>query len=122
MKLEPTPTLNDRYLYAARVTRVVDGDTVICDIDLGCGIWLRGERCRLFGINAPEVRGEEAMDGVRAKEHLDFLVHTTKPLLIRTHKDRSEKYGRLLVELWQDGVNLNQRMIDNGHAEPKDYE
>jgi micrococcal nuclease len=114
--LECEPTLDDRYVYSGRVTRVIDGDTVVIDIDLGCDVWMRNAHCRLAGINAPEIRGEQAYDGVRAKEFLDFIVHTTKPVVIRTHKDRREKYGRWLVELWQDGVSLNQRMLENGHA------
>ena len=122
MSLEREPTLDDRFVYAGRITRVIDGDTVVVDIDLGCEVWLRNVHCRLAGINAPEIRGLEAYDGVRAKEYLDFIAHTTKPVILRTHKDKREKYGRWLVELWQDGVCLNQRMVENGHAIVRDAE
>jgi micrococcal nuclease len=116
--LERVPTLNDRYVYSAVIKRVIDGDTLVCDIDLGCGVWLRDESCRLFGINAPE-RG--TVEGVRAKEYMEFITHTTKPAIIRTHKDRREKYGRWLVEVWQDGLSVAQRMVDQGHAKQKEY-
>ena len=51
------------YHYKAFVTQVYDGDTVTVDIDLGLHTWMKGEKLRLYRINAPELRGEEKEAG-----------------------------------------------------------
>ena len=115
--LERVPTLDDRYIYAADLVRVVDGDTVVLDIDLGCGMWLRGEHCRLHGIDAPEKRGEEKLQGLRSLSHLLHILDDVDQLSIRTHMDKKGKFGRWLVELWTDkGIDINQKMITDGYA------
>ena len=53
------------YQYKANIVRVIDGDTVVADIDLGFNVWRRDERLRLFGIDTPE-RKKATMDGWRA--------------------------------------------------------
>jgi len=123
------PCENDLYTYKVRPVRVVDGDTVILDIDLGCGMWLRGERCRLLGINAPEPHTDTRHEGLRSTRHLEELLEldTDWPVFIlaRTHKDKKGKWGRWLVELWKmnDSTaeytrNINQQMVDDGYAVP----
>ena len=47
---------NSEYVYRIDNLRVVDGDTVDCDIDLGFDVWLRSQRIRLSGVDAPETR------------------------------------------------------------------
>jgi len=112
------------YEYAAVLQRVVDGDTVILDIDLGFGVWKRGESFRLYGINAPEMRGASKVAGQAAKTYLmALLMHQlehTEPLLVRTHKaDKQDKYGRYLATLWlPGGLNVNGEMVRAGHAVP----
>ena len=59
--------------YRCKIVKVVDGDTVDVDIDLGFGVWLKGERVRLYGIDTPESRTsdkEEKVYGLAAKEFL----------------------------------------------------
>ena len=116
--INQTPTLDDRYIYAAQVVRVVDGDTVVLNIDLGCGVWLNGEHCRLAGIDAPEKRGEDRAEGFAALHRLQSLIEAEAfRLIVRTYKDRRGKYGRWIVELWTvDGINLNERMVSDGFA------
>lgn len=108
----------DRYVYAAKLVRVVDGDTVILDIDLGCHVWLHDQRCRLLGINAPESHTETKEAGNAATAWLRELLADAKELLIRTHVDKSDSFGRILVELWADGHNINYSMVQDGHAVP----
>jgi len=114
------------YEYRATVLRVVDGDTVDLDIDLGLDVHVR-ERCRLFGINAPEMRGESREAGEAAKEWLVNVVwpavsasgavrETAKNVVIQTLKDNKGKYGRYLAILIVDGENINDAMIAVGHA------
>jgi len=108
--------------YHARVTRVIDGDTVVCDIDQGMHDWKHDQRIRLFGINAPEIRGPQKEKGLKARSYMMQLmsyVHLSD-IILQTHKDKTGKYGRWLGTLWifKDGswVNLNEAMVDGGHA------
>ena len=102
------------YTYAAVITRVVDADTLDADVDLGFGIRYR-TRLRLFGVDAPEVRGEEKAQGERAKEYVEGLV-LGKQVSIRTHKDRKGKYGRYLAEVVVDGRDLAYMLVEKGLA------
>ena len=109
------------YRYRATLRRVIDGDTVDCEVDLGFGIQTR-QRFRLLGINAPEKRRPTYEAGIAAKQHLESLLELYGLAEVRTHKDRTGKYGRMLATLigvhGSELIDLNQRMIDDGHAEP----
>ena len=107
------------YAYRATVTDVYDGDTVTADVDLGFSTWRRGERLRLFGIDAPEVRGADRERGLVARDALRERV-MGRDVVVCTIKDRTGKYGRYLAELWLGEENLNEWMIANGHAVPYD--
>ena len=102
------------YEYAARCLRVVDGDTAVFDIDVGLSVHVH-ESCRLYGINAPEMRGATREDGVAAMSYLQGLLGAG-PLVVRTIKDRKCKYGRYLVVIERDGVDVNRAMVDAGMA------
>ena len=108
------------YLYRAIVVRVVDGDTVDVDIDLGFYTWIKKQRIRLVGIDAPELRGDEKTAGKAAKAYLTKLIDG-KEIIIRTIKGRDGgdsrgKYGRWLGVLYIDGLDVNQHMVEAGHA------
>ena len=108
--------------YNCTIRRVVDGDTVDVDIDLGFGIWIHNERVRLYGIDTPESRTrdlEEKKAGLFAKDVvLHYLPEGSKQVL-RTHKDKVGKYGRVLGEfviydsLADRQTTINQFMIDH---------
>ena len=116
---------HDEYVRRARIVRLVDGDTVILDVDMGISITVR-VTVRLFGINTPEVRGPEKVAGHAATQHLaDLLVQFRHEgdwdIVVQTYKDKKGKFGRLLaVLIGDDGdgnpVNLNERMVADGHA------
>ncbi len=111
--------------YRAFVTGVYDGDTCTVDIDLGLGIWVRGEKLRLHRINTPELRGADEVRGKAARDHLKSLVEG-KAALLQTIKDRREKYGRYLAEIWLEQpnailLNVNDAMVGAGHARYQEY-
>lgn len=109
------------YEYRAQITRVIDGDTVEAEIDLGFHVTFT-VTLRLAGINAPETKGTERPRGLAATRYLDSLITdltgSTRELTVRTQKDVTEKYGRYLAVLMVGDVNLNDRMLADGHAVP----
>jgi micrococcal nuclease len=103
------------YEYRACVIDVYDADTVRADIDLGLSTWRHGEPLRLYGINAPEMRGPERLAGILARDALRARV-LGKELTIRTIKDEREKYGRYLAVLLDADGNVNEWLVEQGHA------
>jgi micrococcal nuclease len=106
------------YTYKAAVTRVVDGDTVIVDIDLGFGVWLKEQSVRLAKINTPEIKGSTRVDGLAAKDFLSKLI-LNKWVQIRTEKGQ-EKFGRwlatILLEEDKNLIDINHKMVAEGYA------
>ena len=112
----------DPYIYRVKkVIKVVDGDTIDADIDLGFDISLT-KRVRLSGVDTPESRTtdlEEKKLGLESKEWLKHKLEFAKDVLIKTElPDSTEKYGRILGNLYvnNEALSLNQQMIDEGYA------
>lgn len=107
------------YDYQVKFLRIIDGDTIECDVDLGFRITVR-QKFRLKGINAPEMHTPQ---GPLSKARLEQITNGWKDgLSVTTEKDKQEKYGRYLATLWGrhgDALqNLNRLMVDEGFAEP----
>lgn len=103
------------YNYFAYVTSVYDGDTITVDIDLGFGILFKNQKIRLYGIDTPEIRGEERTEGLKSKEYLQNLI-LNKNIILETIKDKKCKYGRYLGIIHLDGNNINEIMMKNSMA------
>jgi len=106
------------YVYKAFIKEVYDGDTCTATVSLGFNISIE-IKIRLYGINAPEMRGGEKGQGIRSREYLKSMI-LGKELLIKTHKDKTEKYGRWLAEIFVDDENVNQIMVNDGYAKKYD--
>ena len=113
------------YEYRAKVVKVVDGDTVDVDIDLGFGVWLKDERVRIMGIDTPESRTSnktEKVFGLAAKARLKELLG--KQTILKTQVDKSGedmkgKFGRILGDfIGTDGRLVTEVMIEEGHCVP----
>ena len=107
------------YEYKCKVTRVVDGDTVDIDIDLGFGVWLHKERVRIYGIDTPESRTRDKVEkrfGLLAKEFVKQFVKGSS-IILRTQKyDAKGKFGRILGDIIVDDKSLSETMIQEHHA------
>lgn len=107
--------------YVKKVNKIVDGDTIDVDIDLGFDISF-SSRVRLAGIDTPESRTSDKMEkalGLESKAYLKHAIDSAKSVIIKTEKlDSSEKYGRILGWVFLDGSDksINQEMIDKGYA------
>ncbi len=103
------------YLYNAKITSVYDGDTVTADVDLGMKVWVKGVKLRLYGIDTPELRGDEREAGIVSRDALRAkILH--KEVVI--HSLGRGKYGRWLAVVWVDDDNVNLSMIAEGLAKP----
>jgi len=111
------------YTYKATVIRVIDGDTIDVELDVGLHITIR-KRLRLIDIDAYEKRGEERELGLIATDRMEELVLGGAEVMVQTVMDTTGKYGRLLATVWardsitEDFVNVNQLMVTEGHAVP----
>ena len=106
--------------YNAVLDRVVDGDTVDATIDLGFDTWKK-TRIRFYGINTPESRTrdlEEKAFGLAAKQYVKDLMPIGSQQIIKTEKDKTGKFGRVLGDFIIEGKLLTELMIENNHAVP----
>jgi len=113
------------YEYRCKVTRVVDGDTVDVDIDLGFGVWMYKQRIRLHGIDTPESRTrdlDEKKYGLIAKEQIKSFMPVGSMQTLVTVKDKAGKYGRILGKFLiydkktDAQMTINDWMIREHHA------
>ena len=104
--------MNKLYKYNATVVKVYDGDTITCDIDVGFGIVLRKQKIRLYGLNTPEVRGEERELGIISRDKLREKI-LDKNIILETIKDKKGKYGRWLGIIHLNNENVNEWLIQN---------
>ena len=112
----------DPYIYRIKkVYKVVDGDTIDADIDLGFDISLT-KRIRLAGVDTPESRTADANEkkyGLESKDWLKHRLEFAKDIIIKTElPDSTEKYGRIIGHLFinNEEVSLNNQMITEGYA------
>jgi micrococcal nuclease len=106
------------YTYRAKIVDVYDGDSVTALVDLGFRISFE-IKVRLSGINTPEIRGEERLEGLIAKKRVADLI-LQKDVVLKTQRDRTEKYGRWLGEIFLPGedISINQLLLNEGLAKP----
>lgn len=115
------------YQYKVKVVKVVDGDTIDVDIDLGFSTVLKKQRVRFLGIDTPESRTRDLVEkqfGKASKKHLKGLLESAESLSLISH-DKG-KFGRILGEIiahfneghpvYETEVNVNEQMILDGHA------
>ena len=116
------------YEYRCKVLKIVDGDTVDVDIDLGFGVWLKDERVRMMGIDTPESRTSDEVEklfGLAAKNKLKELLGKSPVLKTQVNKDGEDmkgKFGRILGDFdvydaekdaWRPATDV---LIETGNA------
>lgn len=112
------------YQYKPVIKRIVDGDTIVCDIDLGFNIVLTDRHVRVAHIDAPEKNTPEGKAAIRYLEYMLTPVTENgftkyKPeIVLDIMQHKADKYGRLLAEVTIDGRRLDKSMVEDGHARP----
>lgn len=114
--------IQDPFLYKCTIQRIVDGDTVDVNIDLGFGIWLYKERVRVAGIDTPEKRTRDKVEkifGLAATAKAHTLIPEGSNCIIRTRRDKAGKYGRTMGDfVLEDGTLYTEVMVETHHAVP----
>lgn len=109
------------YTYKAKLIRVVDGDTIDAEIDLGFDTIVR-KRIRLYGINTPDTKTKDIAEkekGLAAKQRLTELLNSE--FVVETILNKRGKYGRVLGVVYNQledktRLNINEALVDEGHA------
>jgi micrococcal nuclease len=113
------------YEYRCKVIKVIDGDTVDVDIDLGFDILLRDERVRIMGIDTPESRTRDKVEkkfGLASKARLKELIGGKSGPILKTQinkkgEDMRGKFGRILGDfVTEDGRMVTEILVEEGHA------
>ena len=107
------------FKYNAKVERVVDGDTVDVDIDLGFDVWMLKQRIRLYGVDTPESRTRDKVEkvfGNLAKEFVEKRLPVGSKQVLRTKLDGKGKFGRILGEFVIDETTINRLLIESNNA------
>lgn len=122
--------LDNLYWYKASIRRVYDADTIYADIDLGFGMFNKGDRgkgdsVRLAFVDAPEIRGEERPAGLKSKAWLESKLPDGQEVILNTIK-WSGKYGRYIADVYipdESGeyYKVNDELVKMGLAVYVDY-
>ena len=108
------------YEYNCKIVRVIDGDSIILDIDLGFGLWIHGESIRLYGVDCPECRSRDAEEkaaGFLAKEFVEDALHVGGTYRLQT-KEKG-KFGRYLGTIYlTDDTSINAALVTEHLAVP----
>ena len=108
------------YKYNVKIKKVIDGDTVDVDIDLGFGVWLHKERVRIMGIDTPESRTRDKVEklfGLASKTKLkELLPLSSMQVLVVEEYDAKGKFGRILGDFEIEDKKVTDILIEEGHA------
>lgn len=117
------------YQYRGIVTRVIDGDTVVVDLDLGFKVWLRDQHVRLEGVDTPELRSKDPEEREKARAAKKFVEGLLAPgTEVVVESKQWDKYGRVLGKITialvlkhqvtDEPVDIGWELVMEGHANP----
>ncbi len=110
------------YEYIIKLNRVIDGDTIVADVDLGFGVWLKDQYIRLYGVDTPELKSKDKAHraaGLLAKTKLTEFLSSAQGLSIKSEnfEPEDDKYGRILGTIITDrGENVNHYLLNNKYG------
>ena len=107
------------YEYKATIIRVIDGDSILVDIDLGFDMTLKRQSIRLYGVDTPETRTKNPIEkkcGLVAKEYVKSILKENQVYHMKTYYDKKGKFGRILADFYVNTVYLSELLITKGYA------
>ena len=116
--------VKQKYVYEAKVLSVHDGDTISVEIDLGFELKFT-DKIRFYGVNAPELKVRDEKNklqinptGMKTLGIVNDFMKAGDTILIETIKDKKEKYGRYLANIYvtkeKEQIFVNKYLLDNG--------
>jgi len=113
--------------YRGEIVKIVDGDTLVVNIDLGFKTTVKKERIRLIGVDTPELRSKslhEKEHAQEAKQFVEKMLPVGSTVILRTEKDKKGRYGRYLARVWVEGENRDLSVIlkEYGYEKKDNYE
>lgn len=123
--------IKQKYVYEAKLVDIHDGDTITVEIDLGFEIKFK-TKIRFYGINTPELKILDEnkklidnLEGTKSLEVLKTLINIDDLIIIETIKDKKEKFGRYLANIYTFKENkqifINQYLLENNLAVKMKY-
>lgn len=109
------------YRYSAKLIRVIDGDTVVLEIDLGFRCRIHDQHVRLLGLDTPELHGPDALKGIAAQMFTTTWFRSSATVYIESYRDQEQdSFGRILARVFREGdpVSLNDALLVAGKAIP----
>lgn len=106
------------YTYSVEIVRVIDGDTVVANVDLGFDTWRHNEHLRLYAIDAPETNEpghDEATDAL-AGRLAGQVVYICTVKAARSDNEKTGSFGRYLATLYVNGENINEWLLSEGYV------
>lgn len=95
------------YVYWSELERIVDGNTVLMNIDLGFGVWVHKQSLTLLDSGSAGASEEDkARNNDRIKKIRELFEDGTD-IIVKTTRDKDTKPPRYLAEIWIDGKSLN---------------
>ncbi len=110
LKAEDPPAPN--YVFWAEFVRVVDGNTVAMDIDLGFGVWTHNQSLTLLETGESTLTEPEKQKSQERASKLRELLTESTEIIVRTVKDKNAKPPRYLAEIWADGTCINRELAE----------
>lgn len=108
LRSEDPPEPN--YVYWAKLVRIVDGEHLALDIDLGFGVWTHNQVLALLDAGGAGLEPDaRAKNNDRIKKLRELLTDATD-IVVRTTRDREAKPPRYIVTIWADGTNVNEEL------------
>ena len=104
------------YQYNVIIKKIIDGDSVKVDIDLGFDVWLKDENVRLFGIDAPEFRTTDLVEkkfGLLSKEFVEKMLPVGSKQYMFSAEFKRGKFGRILADFVLNDTTLTKLLVDN---------
>lgn len=106
------PIMISPYFYNFTLIRVIDGDTIVGNVDLGFNLSLNNQHVRLWGINTPEIKGETKSQGLNVRSFVIQCLTPLTPIIIQSHN--FDSFGRLLATVYygENNTNLNKLLLE----------
>jgi len=104
--------------YPCKLIKIIDGDSLIVDIDLGFDIVLKSQSVRLDGIDTPEIHSPDLIEQKQGALSKQALIDLTlfSNLILQVSKNDRDKYGRILAIMISNGVNVNEHLSLHNYA------